>query len=1024
MDIDRRRISDAYLNSPLLKKILPVLFFLCLSTIIFMGIVAMPGTIGFNHDWPYGPFPEMLEAEGWGGLDLFSESQGNKIYPTDWLFRLMLIPLAGLGGEVLTKGLLVLFTALAGTTMFWLARELKLDPLWALVAGIIYVFTPIVFTRAMAGHVYYLLAYALAPLAFMFFLKALGSGRPWRYALLSGAVVGIATVQIQFAVMLPLILFIYLILDHRHARTNVPIFLVIVLIAVLIQLPWVLPLVMGASSTSALPFGSYINYHEITNAPSLLESLGMLGYKTQPYSYTSLASSGAMPSFLLYLSISFLGTALLSLLFRRDRLTWSLSLTALIGVFLAKGMNEPGGQVFAFLFSNTPLIIFRELWHIVFIAVFPATILVAIFLQDLSKYIRKRAKGRSRMHLAVPLAISLVVIIPQGYPLMLGGDFGGHLQTYTLSDDYEDLIDDLSEANGTARVLWVPGMEPMGYADLDWAGVDPLISGSPLPTYPSSPYARSSPLSQASMFLIATMQENDTTDFGNLLSAFGTSYIVVRNDFESKYSEYSALGDYPDLAAKWETRTFAQFLQDQDDLQAVKVTSEFTEYRTVSSASMVNIPSTIVLGSPDLAALYSLANVTYLGDIAYLTDKSSLDRADVLFALDDTRDIVALTSGRTIDPASFVRGFDDRSDPYNEWIPAKGWSWYDPLFSTSTNTGIFTLGAGTASVPLSGDGSEVWAKVMFWEDGADLEFDLGATSTTIQTNSGLHVAQWVKIGEIDGPAQLTISSASGRGYVDSILVVDGTDLASLSGTIGNRTVAYLLTSEGYDASGALARSGPRTVDVESGTTMSRWVYIYQEGTYSLTMDAEGPVTVSVDGVPVDMRGGGYRSQGTVYLGEGGHELSITALADSSLGDLWMISNGLSPEEAFSAPRNAIIEDYQKNDAQSWQVRVDATGPFLLVLSEPYDPQYVAVVNGQEIEPIPVYSFLNGYWIDQAGELTIDLVYKPQRQFEIGLIIACLTLSTCVGFAVWEGWQDRRKRSKRPITPWTMNNKGT
>ncbi len=1010
MDISWKKILNVHLNNKFIINIFPVLFFLCLSTLIFIGIILTPGTIGFHHDWPYGPFPEMIEELGSEGFDLFSESQGNKIYPTDWLFRIALVPFAGLGGEVLTKSMLVLFTALSGTAMFWLARELKLDYRWALVAGIIYVFTPIVFTRAIAGHMYYLLAYAIAPLAFMLFMRATRSERPWKYALLSGALIGIATVQIQFSVMLPLLLVGYLIFDYKHTRTNLPVFTIVVLVALLIQLPWVLPLMTDSTITEGLPVSSYINYHDITSAPSLWESFGMLGYKIQPYSYTSLASSGLIPSFLPYLSVSFLGVALLSLIFRRDSLTLSLSTIALIGVFLGKGMNEPGGEIFEFLFLNTPLIIFRELWHLVFLVVFPATVLVAIFIQDFSKYVKRRSGGRPWAHIAAPLAVALLVIIPAGCPLMLGGNFGGYLQTYTLSDDYDALFDELSEANGTTRILWVPSMGPMRYSDLGRAGVDPLISSSPLPSFPSSPYANPSPLSGATMFFIVTMQENDTAQFGNVLSPFGIAEIVVRTDFQSKYPWYSALENYPDLAAKWESQAFARYVQGQDDLLAVTVSPEFTRYQNQVPSSMVSAPSTVVLGSKDLSALSHLASVTHLGEVAYLTDKGTLGHADLLFAMDDTRDIISLTSGQSIDPASAVPGFDDKSDPHREWIPAKGWSWYDPLFSTSTNTGIFTLGDSTVSMPVSGDGSEVWAKVMFWEDGAVLEFDMGSSSTTVRTDSSTHMPQWVKIGEVDGSSQLTIASSSGRGYVDEILVVNKAELASLGAAIGDRTVVYLLTSDGYDVSGALPRSEPHAVDIEVNDTMSRWIDIYEESAYSLTLDVEGHVMVSVDGAPVDMGWEGSQGHGAVFLDEGRHELRITALADSAVGDLWMISNGLSPEETFSPSKSAVIEQYQKNDPQSWQVKVNATEPFFLMLSEPYDPRYVAIVNGQEIGPVQAYSFMNGYWIDQTGELTIDLAYKPQKQFEIGLVIACLTIGACVGFAVWDTWRGRRKCS--------------
>src|SRR5947208_371251 len=85
-----------------------------LSRILFFS----PGTVGFFHDWFIGPYPEMNRIYANGGFYTWDPQIGNKFYYTDWIFRLILIPFSFLGGEVLSKGLLILAITLSGFGAF------------------------------------------------------------------------------------------------------------------------------------------------------------------------------------------------------------------------------------------------------------------------------------------------------------------------------------------------------------------------------------------------------------------------------------------------------------------------------------------------------------------------------------------------------------------------------------------------------------------------------------------------------------------------------------------------------------------------------------------------------------------------------------------------------------------------------------------------------------------------------------------------------------------------------------------
>ena len=87
---------------------------------------------------------------------------------------------------------------------------------------------------------------------------------------------------------------------------------------------------------------------------------------------------------------------------------------------------------------------------------------------------------------------------------------------------------------------------------------------------------------------------------------------------------------------------------------------------------------------------------------------------------------------------------------------------------------------------------------------------------------------------------------------------------------------------------------------------------------------------------------------------------------------------------------------------------------MLVFAEAYDPLWEARVykNGELVEKvrsIPVYGVVNGFWINETGNLTVVIRYVPQDWFELGLKISATTFALCVFYLVWD-W--RRGRGDR------------
>ncbi|UCE29265.1 MAG: hypothetical protein JSV85_00550, partial [Candidatus Bathyarchaeota archaeon] len=782
----------------------PLLLYLFLSLFSFRILLLSNGTLGFFHDWFIGPFPEMISNYGYNGLLLFDMNLGNKIYPSDWLFRVLLIPFAFLGGETVSKWMLVSVLTLSGlSTFFFGRRTLKLGYHWSLIAGLIYLFSPLIFTRSVAGHIYYLVGYALTPLLLLCFCRAQEEReKRFQHAVASGLLFGLIGVQIQFFIMIFTILLIFAFLNREKLENNLVSLGLTLTIGSLLHLPWILPLALAPAAVSTLTVQTFLSYHEILTSPTLLESIRVIGYNMQPYGYTRLIAQGLIPRWVLTANFLMPFIAVIALLRRKDRYTMGFGVILVIGIFLSKGTNPPLEGIFISLFRYTPLVVFRELWHITFLIFFSYTILIAISLREITKAVRPR------MHVmktyALTTAIAMVIMVSNGYPLLLGNS-AGFMQTYSLDENYQVLLKGFQGDPAQYRVLWLPSISPIKYDNKSLNGVDPLISFSPKPTFTQHIVAEF-PLSKANMFLASTIHENTTHQFGNMISPFATRYVILREDFASEYQLYVPLARYPELGERWESNITKDFIMDQPDLQLINTTQNFRLYKNVVPSEFVYAPKTIVYGSEDLSTLASLAELTNLGDIAYLTETAQLEtKAPIFIVKNDGADLRPMVTGTKIDPGNYATETDARRG----WVNSKSWFWYNYLFASTINNGAFTTTNSSLTIPVKTTGSaEIWAKILKWPQGSQIKFMLNQEKEVITTTlSKTLTLQWVKLYEdISGQShELEISNIEGDNYVNEILVLEKKQADNaLASNLQNATVIYIIDPRSFETN--LARN--------------------------------------------------------------------------------------------------------------------------------------------------------------------------------------------------------------------------
>jgi len=107
-------------------------------------------------------------------------------------------------------------------------------------------------------------------------------------------------------------------------------------------------------------------------------------------------------------------------------------------------------------------------------------------------------------------------------------------------------------------------------------------------------------------------------------------------------------------------------------------------------------------------------------------------------------------------------------------------------------------------------------------------------------------------------------------------------------------------------------------------------------------------------------------------------------------------------DSLQEPKAEMVSllNYKQISPVEWEVTVNASSPFILVFTEPYDRLWKAYVNGKEVEPITLYSMVNGFPINETGISRIKIYYTLQTYYNIGLFISGISFMILIFLCIY------------------------
>lgn len=808
--------------------------------------------------------------------------------------------------------------------------------------------------------------------------------------------------------------------------------LILVFYAVLSSI-WILPMTLGSPSGPSV----YVITEESLDFASthLLNALSLNPY-LGPEKFSAIFPLSepwqtSWQSFLILIPIIAFSTLVLC----RNRLTIWLAIFALAFILLTKGTEPPFGGFYSWLVLDSPVISsfswqFRGAakWSVPLMFTYAMLIGLAIssVLSLISGKIERQWLRRSL--LAVAIAVFLALPLISGYPL-LTGDLSGAMKPHELSSNFVQLNEWLEAESSAFKVIYYP-LPPF------WGSAKPTVNlAHPWVGLPYTWYWD---------FIDNALLENHTARYGELLAPWNTRYVLLRTGILDAKPAQEALAG----------------LSAQEDLEKVKTFGPLYVFENHARSAQVRVTShnLAVLGGLDnmisLAAIdeYSGADSAVIFLEQSPVNSSYLSAADILVSNQEGLDLPM----SLLEDDYAVKPFEAtvHHDPDTVW--SKGTAkdliytdWHEYLeerrienYQFDYDSGlVFTWAADRLDIPvkISQSGEyELLVRYLQNRDGGRIRIYLdGVLIEEIAAASQINRFRWETIGTVDlapGRHTLTLENIDGFNAVNLLAVLPQGQMERY-----REQASYLVEDKGiihiWEGESALRyssatvssehgaeASGGRVLSISEGSEAWRDIDILRSGTYALAVSLDGEADISIDGqtVPVVSDNLGFAYLAPLYLDEGKHRFEIEPSGNepTHIDVVWLhsIQGVETVADIFADDEStARVIAWDKINPTQYQVSVSASKPFMMAFAEAYHPMWVARLDGKEYQSVPLYSLVNGFWIEDTGELEITIEYKAQKWLYYGAGITLVSLAGAAGYLIWNRVSRKKSQGNNEIS---------
>ncbi len=320
------------------------------------------GVVCCTWDWDSPPFNEQITNKASSYFQIWNSDYGMgskwALTPTAFFWWIILL-FNFVEASILIKFSMIATLLLSGVSMYYLSKKFKLNNKASFLSAIIYMYSPVIYSRFVAGHLPIAFGYSVIPLFIIFFLKA-NEEKLIKNSIIAGFLFTLSSIHPMLLVVSLILLFIFSLYELLNYKNMKPIYTstIIIIIFSLMNSFWILPFINTLSGGIKYRGGAFEEETSIRRLYLEDRSTPIIG-SLNFISETGLGPEFVFPSpfYIKAFSALTLILIMLNLLGKLDKKFYLFFILFLTGIILISGVNTIFGTIFYnFLLNNLGMV--------------------------------------------------------------------------------------------------------------------------------------------------------------------------------------------------------------------------------------------------------------------------------------------------------------------------------------------------------------------------------------------------------------------------------------------------------------------------------------------------------------------------------------------------------------------------------------------------------------------------------------------------------------------------------------------
>lgn len=1049
------------------EYVLAAFLFLIVSFILYKSIVLSNGIV-YYLDVNFALDPSSLHFSEYTRQFMWDQIHGRAAAPITWWFNDIVSDIGlVLGGSMEASSKIVYLgvPALCGFLAYVSLRWHFNNKIGCAVAGLLIITSPWFVSHYIYGHMWVMLSVGLLFPAVSATIR-LYKKLEWRWILIASYSITLSAIFDQrniyvYAIIIVLYIVSTIIVSIyykkgvkatlMHAiKVHVPRTAIIAVMFAGLSAFWILTLNQVLSGMNP--------YYPSNETLSIL-SVNIVG-SIMPY-YPGWYEQILGPWFIVWFSIlTILYLAIYVYIFStRGRVLMILGLILVVGVFLSKGVSEPFGSIYSWMFENIPFFsAFRNPTHLIPIVLIALAVAVMLLFnkdRELSKKFRFRWKKSERF---VPIAVLCVIalLVVQAAPIATANlEQVKYLptwspQTLEIPASYMDMIQYLNNAPGDYKFIAFPPLQGTTYPWSNSTLYDPLMYFVQKPMLSVWYASEDTRINDMGWWLYQMIYNNRTDNIGPILGYMGVKWVVLTDATPEQWVIESLGNPSTNITDYFANQTGFKEVFHEGPYEILENAYAQPFAQLANDSGLIVGDRRMLITNDGTGTGASMLNEStfFLAGLQGLNQSLLWNNTDTMYIQGDQFNDLVFNElqSSVLHPTDYLQRTEDID---NDWI-------YDAYDVVRASTGVnafvepyaHTNGFALSrlSVPFdvtNGGEKEIWAKVLVSNGFGTLLVNIDGVderSINIGNSSGMYPVgmlgfEWIKISDLDlaaGSHTITFSSIGQNAIANAAVLDEGQynqTLDAVTDEVSQKGMKIVQTVEGeqmyanqtdllVDKVGDA--SGGQMSQLNSTILTTAQMYSVGGGDWSLNIryrsNSSGNLSLTINGKSVGEFAYQNNSQmvtqslGNLTLLRGENTIQVNVTSDLDLDIIDLEKNATTTSNITGSSPIWSIQDPTKVT-----VTVGDTNGSLLVVRTPYDPEWVLTsASGEQIKPMIFFGCYLAYDLgSKYSNQTLTLTYLPQKTLETGreisVITFIITIVVTLILAAWWGWKVFKKK---------------